>query len=209
MLVSLLIAMLVVIIRAETTALLPTGIARTSVEGILTLPTPTGQAVPQPNKVTGKIPLNPQQALAVGNIKLSLNGGEYSTYSRSDGSFAFNNVPAGIYYLDVYAIHLHYPSVKIKVVTDGSGSGSGGEGSVAAVVTPEGSGKTSDGNGYVSVVEFKYPGATRLPAGYPIVLQAVAPLAYFQPGMYDACVYVSVSDDTSVENKCYAVHSFA
>lgn len=131
-----------------------------------------------PSKVTGKQALvNPQHVQAVGNIKISLNGGEYTTYSRADGSFNFHNIPSGIYYLDVYAINLHYPSAKIKVVTGGNSEG----GSDDVLEAPAGSSRTPDGTGYISVVEFKYPGAARLPATYPIVLQAIAPLAYFQP----------------------------
>ena len=147
--------------------------------GKLVLPTPSGQAAPSmADKVTGKQPpVNPHHAQAVGNIKVSLNGGEYTTYTLTDGTFHFHNVPAGIYYLDVHAIHLHYPSAKIKVVLDGSVARRKEE----TPITPEGSAMTADGTGYISVVEFKYPGATRLPASYPIVLQAIAPLAYFQP----------------------------
>mmetsp|Transcript_3220 Transcript_3220/g.5021 ORF Transcript_3220/g.5021 Transcript_3220/m.5021 type:complete len:159 (-) Transcript_3220:75-551(-) len=59
----------------------------------------------------------------------------------------------GIYLLDVVSIQLLYPQMKIKVSAE---------------------------NGTVTVVEFKYPGAKRLPSSYPIVLTALMPINYFQ-----------------------------
>ena len=35
-------------------------------------------------------------------------------------------------------------------------------------------------SGIITVVEFKYPGAKRVPVSYPIVLSALAPNSYFQ-----------------------------
>lgn len=59
----------------------------------------------------------------------------------------------GVYTLDVLAVHAQFPQAKLKVEAD---------------------------VGAVTVVEFKYPGAKRTPISYPIVLTALAPVAYFQ-----------------------------
>jgi hypothetical protein len=85
---------------------------------------------------------------------LVLNGGEYRTLSRLDGGFTFHDIPTGIYALDVYNTAHHFPQLKIKVSAE---------------------------NASISLVEYKYPGASRLPASYPIVLQALAPIQYTIP----------------------------
>jgi hypothetical protein len=60
---------------------------------------------------------------------------------------------AGVYTLDVLALHVLFPQAKLKVEADSN---------------------------TITVVEFKYPGAKRNAIAYPIILTAIAPVAYFQ-----------------------------
>lgn len=60
----------------------------------------------------------------------------------------------GIYALDVFSTKDHFPIMKLKVVAESQN---------------------------VSVVEYKYLGGNRLPATYPIVLTALAPIMYQIP----------------------------
>eukprot|EP01039_Chlorochromonas_danica_P003559 gene3559-3898_t len=92
--------------------------------------------------------------IALPLTQIVLNGGEYRTVSRSDHSFSFQDVASGIYALDVYSSLFHFPQMKIKVSAE---------------------------NATVSVVEYKYPGAPRATANYPITLQALAPMLYEIP----------------------------
>jgi len=90
------------------------------------------------------------------NIKVVLNGEQYTTLSRTDGVFIFHQVPSGIYSLEVLTPRVAFPSMKIKVTFD-----------------------EEQQQGSVSVVEYKYPGAKRIPASYPIELTAIVPISYF------------------------------
>lgn len=60
---------------------------------------------------------------------------------------------AGIYLLDVSDIRAVYPQMKIKLSAE---------------------------NGTITVVEYKYVGAKRIPAAYPMVITAIMPVKYFQ-----------------------------
>ena len=81
-----------------------------------------------------------------------LNGGQYSTLTRSDGKFTFHDVDTGIYLLEVNDIHLAFPQMKVKVD------------------------RSTDS---ISVVEYKFPGASRTQATHPIELMALTKLKYF------------------------------
>lgn len=87
------------------------------------------------------------------NQEITLNGDQFSTLSRRDGSFTFNDIPSGIYLLDVGSSAYLFPQMKIKISAE---------------------------NATITVVEYKYPGAKRLPSTYPIVLTAMTKLSYFQ-----------------------------
>lgn len=88
------------------------------------------------------------------NIRVTLNGGEYSALSRIDGKFTFHDVPSGIYLLDVLSIHQVFSQMKLKVAAESN---------------------------EVEVVEYKYPGAMRMQAskyrerrdGHYVGLQAI------------------------------------
>ena len=87
------------------------------------------------------------------NFRVTLNGNEYVTMSDIHGAFSFHNIPSGIYLLDVQSLYQMYPQFKLKVDAD---------------------------NGTINAVEYKYPGAKRLPAVYPLVVTALVPISYFQ-----------------------------
>ena len=86
------------------------------------------------------------------SVVVMLNGGEYSTMTRSDGKFTFHDVETGIYLLEVNDIHLAFPQMKVKVD------------------------RSTDS---ISVVEYKFPGASRTQATHPIELMALTKLKYF------------------------------
>jgi hypothetical protein len=123
-------------------------INRVSVEGRLEIPVAPGRQ---------------QQSLS--NIKVSMNGAEYITYTRYDGSFTFYGVPDGIYSLDVLSVDIFFPSAKLKITSTHNSDHSSG-----SVFEPN-----------INVVEYKYPGSPRIASTYPILLRAIAPLGYFQP----------------------------
>lgn len=71
----------------------------------------------------------------------------------------------GIYSLDVYCPHYHFPSYKLKLL-DASPDAAPAPAETAASIT---------------VVEYKYPGAPRIPASYPMLISALAPVQYQLP----------------------------
>ena len=141
-------------------------VPRMNIEGRLQLPPNAGQS----NTKEG----NAANAIHISNVKVSLNGGEFSAITKRDGSFIFYNVPTGVYSLDVHSVNIFFPAAKVKVV-----AGKGNDQSNEESSSTENQSVTDQGT--ISVVEYKYPGAARTPVGYPIVLRALAPLMYFQP----------------------------
>ena len=87
------------------------------------------------------------------NYEVTLNGNLHSAFCRSDGLFTFHDVQTGVYLLDVSSVKETFPQMKLKVVAE---------------------------EGSISVVEYKYPGAKKVAASYPIMLKAIAPIKYFQ-----------------------------
>lgn len=90
----------------------------------------------------------PHQALS--NIEIVLNGGEYTTLTTVNGEFIFLRVQPGVYSLDVNSVDYTFSSLKLKVSEDMLSS------------------KLN-----ISVIEYKFPGAKKLPAAYPIFLVAL------------------------------------
>ena len=54
----------------------------------------------------------------VGNMEVILNGGERTTMTTISGDFAFYEVPAGVYALDVNDIEYTFSQLKIKVFNE-------------------------------------------------------------------------------------------
>jgi hypothetical protein len=86
--------------------------------------------------------------------RILLNHGEFSTYSRIDGSFSIPNVPPGIHVLDVQSTVYHFGQVKIQLLED-------------AMDAPK-------------CLEYLYPGAKKQAVKYPLVLKAIATYQYFE-----------------------------
>jgi hypothetical protein len=101
------------------------------------------------------------------NLRVVLNGGQHETLSRVDGSFTFylptqstdsdmevsdtlGGFPNGIYSLDVLSALTIFSTMKVKILIDNGHS-----------------------DGAIHAVEYKYPGAAKVPAAYPIVMEAI------------------------------------
>jgi hypothetical protein len=93
---------------------------------------------------------SPKENLAT---RVALNGGEYTTFARRDGRFTFYDLPSGVYVLDVLAVTENYSQFKIDFHTK---------------------------SGEVRVLEYRYPGATKLPSTYPLVIKSQGQTAYFE-----------------------------
>jgi Protein of unknown function (DUF2012) len=109
------------------------------------------------------------QALPHADVSLILNGGEQTTVSRSDGSFVFNNVSSGVHLLEIQPTARYvYSTFKVQI---GAAGGSGEEGTAvtAAAASPD----------EIKVVEYKHPGAAKIPVQHPIIAQPVAPAIYY------------------------------
>ena len=87
--------------------------------------------------------------------RITLNHGEYSTYSRVDGSFAFYNIVPGIHVLDVQSTVYHFSQVKIQLLEND-------------MENPK-------------CLEYMYPGAKKQATMHPLVLNAIATYDYFEP----------------------------
>ena len=103
----------------------------------------------------------------VGNMELTLNGGERTTMTTISGEFAFYEVPAGVYTLNVNDIEYTFSQLKIKVTFDDANS-SGDE-----IVGQNRGGNTETTAPKITVIEYKYPGAQKMAGSYPLVLTAL------------------------------------
>jgi hypothetical protein len=86
--------------------------------------------------------------------RITLNNGEYNTYSRKDGSFVIYNVPPGIHQLDIDSKVFHFGQVKIQLLED-------------SMDAPK-------------CLEYAYPGAAKKVVKYPLVLYAKGTYQYFE-----------------------------
>ncbi|CAN0199767.1 unnamed protein product [Ectocarpus sp. 6 AP-2014] len=88
----------------------------------------------------------------VPTTKVILNGGQHSSLTARDGSFAFRDVAAGVYLLEVLSPNFHFSAMKIKV---------------------------DDMTGIIAI-EYKYPGAPRKEAIHPLLLTAHTKWNHFE-----------------------------
>lgn len=86
-------------------------------------------------------------------VPVTLNHGEFRTYSKADGSFIFRNVPPGIHQVDVLSTTHHFGQVKVQLLEDS--------------MTP-------------NCIEYAYPGAPKKTMLHPINMTAYATLEYFE-----------------------------
>ena len=89
---------------------------------------------------------------------ITLNHGEFRTYSKVDGSFIFRNVPSGVHQLDVQSTTHHFGQVKIQLL-DNNGDGT---------MDPP------------KCVEYAYPGAAKKAIEHPVTMTAYATFQYFE-----------------------------
>lgn len=87
--------------------------------------------------------------------RITLNHGEFSTYSRLDGTFAIRNVPPGIHVLDIQSTVYHFSQIKIQFLPD-------------EMSNPR-------------CIEYLYPGAKKNAVPHPLTLTALATYSYFEP----------------------------
>jgi hypothetical protein len=117
------------------------------------LPAVLFAAVVEPSPVrtiSGKV-VGPNPA----GLRVALNGGQRIAVTLADGSFAFGETPAGVYALEITgSTDFLYPSYKINVPESPAAE--------------------------VQAVEYRYPGAPKLPARYPLEVPPVARPQFFE-----------------------------
>jgi len=86
--------------------------------------------------------------------KITLNHGEYTTYSRKDGSFVIYDVGPGIHQLDFDSKSYHFPQVKIQLLED-------------SMDAPK-------------CLEYAFPGAQKRAIKYPLVINPKGTYQYFE-----------------------------
>ena len=86
--------------------------------------------------------------------RITLDHDEYTTYSRSDGSFVIYNVKPGIHQLDIHDLNFHFSQVKVQLLEE-------------SMDAPK-------------CLEYAYPGAAKKSIPYPLVLTAHASYQYFE-----------------------------
>jgi hypothetical protein len=86
--------------------------------------------------------------------RITLNNGEYTTYSRKDGSFIIYNVGPGIHQLDIDSKEYHFGQIKVQLLKESMDS--------------------------PKCLEYAYPGAAKRPMKYPLVLNPKGTYQYFQ-----------------------------
>lgn len=89
---------------------------------------------------------------------VTVNHGEYSTYSRRDGNFTIHGVVPGIYLIDVQSPTHHFSQVKCLFKPD------------AAL----------EGKPVFSCLEYLYPGAPKQTVEHMLVFNALATYEYFE-----------------------------
>ncbi|KAG1693250.1 hypothetical protein DVH05_023716 [Phytophthora capsici] len=85
-------------------------------------------------------------------LKVQLNGGEQTTFVRSDGSFVFRDLEPGRYVVDIPSTQFLFSQYKVDVAADG----------------------------LIRALEYKYPGAPKMRADYPLNVEPVKQLDYFE-----------------------------
>lgn len=86
--------------------------------------------------------------------RITLNHDEYTTYSRTDGSFIIYNVKPGIHQLDVHDLNFHFSQVKVQLLEE-------------SMESPK-------------CLEYVYLGSKKQSIPYPLVLTAHASYQYFE-----------------------------
>ena len=104
--------------------------------------------------IRGKL-LLPSGEPLTNTTRITLNDGEWATYSQTDGAFVFHRVGPGVHALNVHSHEHHYPTVKIQLKPEND-------------MEPK-------------CIEYAYPGAAKVVVSYPLELTALAQYQYFEP----------------------------
>ncbi|CAI5740729.1 unnamed protein product [Peronospora destructor] len=102
--------------------------------------------------VSGTVYLPDFMAEKVDPLLVKLNGGEQTTFVRSDGSFLFRDVAPGRYIVDIPSAKFLFSQYKVDVGADG----------------------------FIRALEYKYVGAPKTRTSYPLVVEPVKQLEYFE-----------------------------
>eukprot|EP00535_Pseudo-nitzschia_heimii_P010526 CAMPEP_0197173098 /NCGR_PEP_ID=MMETSP1423-20130617/151_1 /TAXON_ID=476441 /ORGANISM="Pseudo-nitzschia heimii, Strain UNC1101" /LENGTH=197 /DNA_ID=CAMNT_0042621857 /DNA_START=123 /DNA_END=716 /DNA_ORIENTATION=+ len=86
--------------------------------------------------------------------KITLNHGEYTTYSQTDGSFVVYDVGPGIHQIDIDSKTYHYPQIKVQLLED-------------SMDAP-------------NCLEYAHPGAPKRIVNYPLVISPKGSYQYFE-----------------------------
>jgi ER membrane protein complex subunit 7 len=100
--------------------------------------------------------------------KISVNHGQYITYSRSDGNFTLYDLPPGIYLIDVLSVNHHFSQVKCQYKPQVAPTGA----ETAMTLEPP--------KPVVSCLEYLYPGAPKRVLDEFLVIYALAEIQYFE-----------------------------
>jgi len=85
---------------------------------------------------------------------ISLNDGQYKTYSQPDGHFTFYNIPPGVHSLDIHDHQFFFSQVKIQLLEQ-------------SIDSPK-------------CIEYIYPGAVKQAISHPLKLIAHGTFQYFE-----------------------------
>ena len=127
--------------------------------------------------IEGIARLPPTSAAAVGvgaaGVRVVLNGGERTTQTRADGRFSLDGLAAGVYLVELAAVPvIAAPGSSVPAAASGGAS--------AAWVYSTFKVQLSEAGEGAQVLEYRYPGAPKLPARYPIDAAPVARAAFFE-----------------------------
>mmetsp|Transcript_4386 Transcript_4386/g.12355 ORF Transcript_4386/g.12355 Transcript_4386/m.12355 type:complete len:249 (-) Transcript_4386:43-789(-) len=111
-------------------------------------------AAPATTSIQGTIVL-PSGEPVTNTTRITLNDGEYATYSQRDGAFVFHRVGPGVHALNVHSHEHHFPTVKIQLKAEND-------------MEPK-------------CIEYAYAGAAKVVVSYPLELTALAAYQYFEP----------------------------
>jgi len=121
--------------------------------------------------ITGR--LAARAGARIAGLRVALNGGERVTTSRADGGFTLPAVEPGVYLLEIEAAPVP--------------RGAASEALAPAAAAPALLGFAFPtykvqvgGDGAVAVLEYRYPGAPKLPARHPIEAFAAAAVPFFE-----------------------------
>jgi ER membrane protein complex subunit 7 len=117
--------------------------------------------------------------------KISVNHGQYTTYSRTDGHFTLYDLSPGIYLIDALSVHHHFSQIKCQYKPSSAADAGPEQDEV------EDNGKTTK-KSTLSCIEYLYPGAPKRVVDYSsssqsseqqpsvVKIHALAEIRYFE-----------------------------